>query len=120
MKTITDVEKVKFNNDTFQGDVIKDNEQYKLLDNKLLKNLVVSKTILHQGQSTNGHTHDGQEEVYQFIKGYGTMTLNNESFVVYPGDIVLIEDGVFHRVHCSSGCESLEFVCVFDGKRKHS
>lgn len=119
MKTTVDVDVVKFNNDTFQGDVIKDNDQYKLLDNKLLKNLVVSKTILKKGQSTNGHKHEGQEEVYQFIKGYGTMTLNDQSFVVYPGDIVLIEDGVFHRVHCSSGCETLQFICVFDGKRKH-
>ncbi len=118
MKTIA-VANVKFNRDEFKGEVIKDNDQYKLIDNKLLKNLVVSKTILKQGQSTNGHKHEGQEEVYHFTKGYGTMTLNNESFVVYPGDMVLIEDGVFHRVHCSSGCETLEFICVFDGKRKH-
>ena len=81
--------------------IVKDNKTYTLLDYTKLNNLVVSKTILHPGQETTGHKHEGQEEVYQFIKGYGTMTLNNESFVVYPGDIVLIEDGVFHRVHCS-------------------
>ena len=119
MSTITDVDKVKFSNEKFKGDLIKDTEQYVLHDNKTLKNLVVSKTVLNRGQSTNGHTHNGQEEVYQFIRGYGTMTLNSDSFVVYPGDIVLIEDGVFHRVHGSSGCETLEFVCVFVGKRKH-
>jgi hypothetical protein len=31
--------------------------------------------------------------------------------------VVLIEDGVFHRVH--AGPDGLYFVCVFDGRRDH-
>ena len=31
------------------------------------------------------------------------------------GDVVLIEDGVFHRVHAGTH-EGCYFVCVFDGK----
>ena len=37
---------------------------------------------------------------------------------VRPGSIVLIPDGVFHKVF-NTGLEDLVFVCVFDGKRNH-
>ena len=80
------------------GEVIKDNETYLLKDNKTLKNLVLSSTDLKPGQSTRGHSHAGQEEVYNFIWGTGHMELDGERFAVNPGDIVLIKDGVHHRV----------------------
>lgn len=99
------------------GEVIKDNETYLLRDNKLLNNLVLSSTELHPNKSTNGHRHAGQEEVYHFVRGSGTMDLDDATFHVGPGDIVLIEDDVFHRVH--AGPEGCYFVCVFDGKRNH-
>ena len=104
------------------GDVIKDNETYLLKDNKMLNNLVLSSTDLKPDMSTRGHAHCGQEEVYYFIKGEGTMELispNAEKIThdVKPGSIVLIQDGFFHRVHAGKvGCY---FVCVFDGKWNH-
>jgi quercetin dioxygenase-like cupin family protein len=101
------------------GDTIKDNETYCLKDNKKLKNLVVSSTDLKPNQSTRGHNHAGQEEVYYFISGTGEMELDDQRFAVQGGDVVLIEDGVFHRVHNKSKSHSLYFVCVFDGKRNH-
>jgi|TARA_B110000305_G_C18945442_1_gene405907 mannose-6-phosphate isomerase-like protein (cupin superfamily) len=99
------------------GLVIKDNETYTLKDNTTLNNLVVSSTDLKPYKSTNGHSHAGQEEVYYFVKGSGTMFLNNVPRFVTAGDVVLIEDGVHHKVTC--GPEGLYFVCVFDGKRNH-
>lgn len=101
------------------GDIVKDNETYILKDNKQLKNLVVSSTDLKPGMSTRGHTHAGQEEVYYFISGVGEMELDDKKFNVQGGDVVLIEDGVFHRVHNGSKSNNLYFVCVFDGKRNH-
>ena len=100
------------------GETIKDNETYVLKDNKTLNNLVVSSTELHGLQSTRGHRHEGQEEVYYFVSGTGEMELDNEKFEVQGGDVVLIKDGVFHRVHNTSNTK-LYFVCVFDGKRNH-
>ena len=100
------------------GEIIKDNETYVLKDNKTLNNLVVSSTELHGLQSTRGHRHEGQEEVYYFVSGTGEMELDNEKFEVQGGDVVLIKDGVFHRVHNTSNTK-LYFVCVFDGKRNH-
>lgn len=99
------------------GEVVKNNKTYRLKDNTTLNNLVVSSTEMRPNQSTNGHCHPGQEEVYYFAKGTGTMYLDGVPRNVSPGDVVLIEDGVHHKVESDS--EGLYFVCVFDGKRNH-
>jgi mannose-6-phosphate isomerase-like protein (cupin superfamily) len=101
------------------GSIVKDNDTYVVIDNTSLSGLVVSKTILHPGKETTGHKHPGQEEVYQFIHGRGRMQLDNDVFSVRPNDVVLIHDGVFHKVFNDSANEDLVFLCVFDGKRNH-
>lgn len=100
------------------GEIVKQDERYVVQDNRLLKNLIVSSTRLNPGKETTGHKHKGQEEVYMFIEGIGEMLLDEDRFPVKAGDIVLIEDGVFHRVYNTSDKE-LYFVCVFDGQRRH-
>ena len=109
---------MKFGGYDVGGTVVKENETYTVKDNTELKNLIVSSTKLHPGKSTSGHSHKGQEEVYQFVFGSGRMTLDNETFDVDPGDVVLIKDGVFHRVE-NTGTEDMYFVCVFNGQRNH-
>lgn len=100
------------------GEVIKDNAQYLLKDNAFGKNLILSSTFLRANQSTNGHKHEGQEEVYFFIDGNGMMQIDDDNFPVKAGDIVCIEDGEFHRVY-NTGDYGLYFICVFDGGRNH-
>ena len=100
------------------GEVAKQDERYVVKDNTTLKNLVVSSTRLQPRKSTSGHKHEGQEEVYYFIEGTGKMELDDDTIKVQPGDVVLIEDGVFHRVHAGM-YEELYFVCVFDGWISH-
>lgn len=100
------------------GEVVKDTEVYELKDNKLLNDLVLSSTFLRANQNTTGHTHEGQEEVYMFIKGRGEMDIDGKRFNVREGDCVLIEDGEFHKVF-NTGHLGLYFVCVFNGKRSH-
>ena len=107
---------MKINN--IDGEVVKDNETYLLKDNTSLKNLVVSSTTLHPGKSTRGHSHAGQEEVYMIMSGSGRMQLDDNEFDISGGEMVLIEDGVFHRVH-NTGEKDLYFVCIFDGDRNH-
>jgi|TARA_R100000081_G_C4744455_1_gene130843 quercetin dioxygenase-like cupin family protein len=99
------------------GEVVKEDDRYVVKDNKFLKNLVVSSTKLEAKKSTSGHSHAGQEEVYHFIKGSGRIELDDKTINVKVGDIVLIEDGVFHRVH--AGPHGCYFICVFDGRRTH-
>lgn len=99
------------------GLVVKQDDRYVVKDNNLLKNLILSSTRLNPGKQTTGHKHAGQEEVYMFMDGQGEMLLDEKRFAVKKGDIVLIEDGVFHRVYNTSESE-LYFICVFDGRRK--
>lgn len=109
---------MKFGNYDVGGEVVKEDDRYIVKDNRSLKNLIVSSTTLHPGKSTSGHSHAGQEEVYQFIFGTGEMEIDGDRFGVSAGDVVLIPDGAFHRVHNTHAVD-LYFVCVFDGKRNH-
>ena len=112
---------MKHNIHDIGGEVVKDNETYLLKYNKTLKNLVLSSTKLYRNQSTRGHRHPGQEEVYFFVQGSGKMIVGEETsepFNVNPGDVVLIPDGAFHRV-INDGEMNLVFNCVFDGHRSH-
>jgi len=110
---------MKLNVDDISGTVVKNNETYIVIDNTQLNGLVVSKTILHPDKGTTGHKHPGQEEVYHFICGRGMMRVDDQTFSVRSGDVVLIPDGAFHKVFNDSSCEDLTFLCVFDGKRDH-
>ena len=100
------------------GTLVKDNDTYQITDNTFLENLVLSKTMLHPHKHTRGHSHPGQEEIYFFISGTGIMELGDKKFPVKDQDIVLIPDGIFHKVYNESD-QNLEFICVFDGKRNH-
>jgi mannose-6-phosphate isomerase-like protein (cupin superfamily) len=109
---------IKLNTNDIGGEVVKATSVYTLRDNKKLKNLVLSQTILHVNQNTNGHYHEGQEEVYFFMYGKGRMQVGDQEFDVTNGDIILIPDGLFHKVW-NTGESDLIFNCVFDGKRNH-
>ena len=107
---------MKINN--IDGEVVKDNETNGFKDNTSLNNLVVSSTTLHPGKSTRRHSHPGKEEVYMIMSGTGKMQLDDKEFDITGGEMVLIEDGVFHRVH-NTGEVDLYMVCIFDGDRNH-
>lgn len=103
------------------GTIAKQDDRYVVKDNTTLNNLVVSSTRLYPGKQTTGHTHPGQEEVYIFVQGTGSMIVDHDrldQFKVTKDDVVLIPDGAFHKV-INDGDEDLYFVCVFDGKRDH-
>ena len=121
---------MKIKLDKTDSKVVKSNETYDVIDNTDLDNLVVSKTILHVGKQTGGHNHSGQEEVYIFTKGEGKMVVGSNTYIVKAGDTILIPDGDFHKVwntmngwHYDEAGKivagDLEFICVFDGSRKH-
>jgi len=113
---------MKLSVDDIGGEIAKEDERYIVRDNTYLNNLVVSSTDLHAKMSTSGHAHPGQEEVYYFVKGSGKMELidtngKHHDTTVKSGDVILIQDGWFHRVH--AGPHGCYFVCVFDGRRNH-
>tara|TARA_R110000787_G_scaffold43783_1_gene107230 strand:- start:13572 stop:13907 length:336 start_codon:yes stop_codon:yes gene_type:complete len=100
------------------GKIVKEDDRYVVRDNVFGNSLVLSSTYLSGKKSTTGHRHKGQEEVYIFIKGHGSIELDEETFKVNKNDIVCIHDGVFHRVH-NEGDTGLLFITVFEGQRTH-
>ena len=121
---------MKIKLDKTDSKVIHSNETYDVVDNTNLIGLVVSKTILHVGKETSGHNHNGQEEVYIFMKGEGKMVVGTDTHKVSAGDTIIIPDGDFHKVwntmngwHYDEAGKivagDLEFICVFDGGRNH-
>ena len=104
---------MRVNKEDIGGKLIRDTEVYQVIDNNLLNNLTLSKTILYPLQKTSGHSHEGLEEVYFFQHGTGRMQLDDEFVSVNAGDIVLIPAGAYHRVYNDMADEDLEFICVF-------
>jgi len=104
--------------DEIGGYISKKSEVYTVKDNTELTNLVLSSTMLNPHKSTTGHSHPGQEEVYQFVSGSGVLQIDNDFHDVEPGHVVLIKDGEFHKV-INDTDDPMYFVCVFDGKRSH-
>lgn len=95
-----------------KGDQITDTKEYRLYDNRYLKNLVLSKTVLNPEKATRGHKHDNLDEIYFFEEGEGCIQLDQEFIDVEPGSVVLIPGGVFHRVHNPTNSR-LVFISVF-------
>jgi mannose-6-phosphate isomerase-like protein (cupin superfamily) len=107
--------KMKVNTQDIAGTIVRETAVYTVIDNAILNNLTLSKTILHPTHTASGHFHDDLDEVYFFQSGYGNMQLGDEIIPVKPGDIVLIPGGMFHKVmNDEYGAENdLEFICVF-------
>ena len=95
------------------GKTVRKNDTYTVIDNSFLKNLTLSKTILHPNKHTNGHKHDGLDEIYFFKSGKGVIHLDNDEYNVQSGSIILIKEGIFHKVYNTSLTEDLVFICVF-------
>lgn len=94
---------------------IRSDETYDVFDlADRLNHLTVSETILHPGKSTKGHRHDNQEEVYLFLKGEGSMEIDDLNFPVEEKDLVLIRAGRFHRVYNTMNEGDLRVLCVFE------
>jgi mannose-6-phosphate isomerase-like protein (cupin superfamily) len=104
------------NNYELSGKVIKNNDTYRLVDNRVLNNLTVSTTRLKQGHITGGHSHDHQEEVYIFLSGKGEMILGDQTIPVEGGDVVVVPINTHHQVTALNGF-AVYFMCVFEGGR---
>lgn len=97
-----------------KGEIVKDNDTYVLVDNNYLDHMTLSRTYLKPGQSTRGHSHDNQEEVYIFTAGEGTMIINDIKYPAQSGDTFLIKAGEFHRVINNSQFYTCAFTCIFE------
>ncbi len=88
-------------------------QKYSVVDNEFLKSMVLSGMTINPECDSYRHKHLGHEEIYMFVRGTGTMQLNEDKkFNVNPGDIVLIPDGTTHEVW-NEGKEELYFLMIY-------
>ncbi|MCC6396947.1 MAG: cupin domain-containing protein [Bacteroidetes bacterium] len=71
----------------------------------------VHDNLLPPGASIGVHTHSGDEELYVFLDGIGTMTMNGATVEVHPGDICLTRSGESHSLF-NSGTIPIHFLVV--------
>lgn len=110
-----------------RGQIKKSDERYIVKDNATLSDLVLSSTELNPKMATSGHSHKGQEEIYFFMSGVGSMIVAPEKptgkFIerihVEANTIVLVPDGYYHRVFNEALNSQLYFLTVFAGDRSH-
>ena len=97
-----------------------------VFQNRELPNMTVLSGELTPNASSDGHLHNCNEEVYHFVDGSGQFLLRypdeDQGAVEYvydvePNSIVLVEEGVFHRVY-NSGKEPMKWISVYNGKRR--
>ena len=70
------------------------------------------KRVLHKGATIGYHKQD-VDEVYYFLDGKGTMTLDGKEVPVKPGDCVLTRKGSSHGT-VNTGDGDLTIIVVFE------
>ena len=61
------------------------------------------------GDTVPMHSHNSMEEIFYFLKGEGTYTLNDTALQVSPSTVVRIAAGVQHSL-AATGLTTLEFL----------
>ena len=67
--------------------------------------------ILAPGNSIGEHRHEGDNEIFYFLKGSGTYCDNGNLVRVFPGDTAICNSGEFHSL-VNDGDEPLEFIAL--------
>ncbi len=67
--------------------------------------------ILAPGDSIGEHTHEGDNEIFYFLKGTGTYNDNGTLVKVSPGDTTICNDGELHGL-VNDGDVPLEFIAL--------
>ncbi len=67
--------------------------------------------ILAPGRSIGEHRHEGDNEIFYFLKGSGMYNDNGNPVRVFPGDTAVCSDGECHGL-VNDGDEPLEFIAL--------
>lgn len=81
---------------TKDGSIIRERVHPKLHHNK---NQSLAEAIIPAHTRTALHYHKDSEEIYYVIEGCGEMQLNNEKFMIHPGDSIVIKPGSHHGLN---------------------
>ena len=67
--------------------------------------------ILAPGNSIGEHRHEGDNEIFYFLKGSGLYNDNGSAVRVFPGDTAVCNNGECHSL-VNDGTEPLEFIAL--------
>ncbi len=67
--------------------------------------------VLAPGRSIGEHTHEGDNEIFYFLKGSGRYNDNGNIIRVSPGDTAVCNNGEMHGL-VNDGEEPLEFIAL--------
>lgn len=102
------------------GKTVKEEERYSIYDMKL-DDLTVSLTILNPSQSTRGHKHEDNAEVYYVLRGNGIIYTKEDltdGKLLEEGDVFMLHGGTYHKVLNMKADKPFVFVAVFRGNRE--
>jgi mannose-6-phosphate isomerase-like protein (cupin superfamily) len=71
----------------------------------------VAKTFMKPGSKVPRHHHRYSEETYIITSGAALMKVDDQSFLLVPGDVILIMPGEIHQVSTNEKQE-LEFLAI--------
>ena len=72
----------------------------------------VGHVVVLNGYSTNKHYHPVAEETYYFIRGKGTMIIDEKTYKVREGDAVLINPNEKHQLFADNGEIEAIVICA--------
>ena len=93
---------------------IGETEMHKILNNTeelYGKGRMFNHMILAPGRSIGEHRHEGDNEIFYFLKGSGLYSDNGNAVRVHPGDTAVCSSGETHSL-VNDGDEPLEFIAL--------
>ncbi len=91
---------------------IGETEQHKIIESDAElygKGRMFNHMIIQPGNSIGEHAHEGDNEIFYFLRGVGEYNDNGTIVEVHPGDTTICNDGEFHSLR-NIGDEPLEFI----------
>ncbi|QWR76419.1 cupin domain-containing protein [Candidatus Magnetomonas plexicatena] len=82
------------------------------------KNQSLASAIIAVGKETLWHKHIATEELYHVVSGTGLMHIDGDEFEVNPGDTILIEPGLPHKIK-NTAVEPLQILCASSPPYSH-
>jgi len=79
------------------------------------RNQSLAQATVPPGGDTIEHYHRTTEEIYLFTRGSGRMRLGEDEFTVRPGDCVVIDPGVKHKLWAANEDELVLLCCCAPG-----
>ncbi|HSI79754.1 MAG TPA: cupin domain-containing protein [Solirubrobacterales bacterium] len=70
--------------------------------------VMICRATYEPGKRVERHSHEHTEQVMVILDGEVTMTIEDETRTLRPGDTVVVNRGLEHELHSETGCTFIE------------